>query len=696
MLNAFAVIAGLSVTGSVMILVLLFAKKVLKKRHGVSRRAFVFLWLLIFLRMCLPFGAEVLQPEEIPVLPGQAVYSVLTEQMAAADADGAADPAAIITDSVGEPSDSPVTAVSAETGAMTDGSAPALTAQTGLFEAALLKARAWAPLILRIAAAVWLAGALGMAGFLAFSYFRKLSELKKLPARGIPLIARTALLNAKIQTGIEARRVQIKMQDGSGGAVYGILRPVIVLGRDSVLEAEMVLTHECVHIRQRDNLLKVLAFGTLAVHWFNPLVWIAVRSFCRDIEMSCDEKVLKSIHSDSRKHYAMAILGSSRVRSGRMALSYFGESPVAERVKHVLGIRKRQIALPVTAMLTAVFLLMGCFTSPVAAVSEKIAEYGGSLDSGFVDFAEVSEQDGQILDYAAYEEGSLFVVRDDDGNVKIEAADGGKERRIVRELTENEGEFIGAVYYNGGKLYYPLRQEDHIDLTALDVETGLAENVVRISNTESTMRLFGGDHYLCWYEGRLLRLMDLETGRIEHSFQTNGNQDYGAMMDGYFAYQYTVDETGVTRIRCVSPETGDYFDVESLLGKETCSVYGNSRFIIYKEEYKLQSECFIYDREKQSTVRLMDFMDSAYVEELNEKQWGITLVGNRLLICGEGNAVYEVNLETGETVRNESSHSGVGFYHFKNSDGTVSAMLFTMQERGLAGSGNLYVGRFMR
>ena len=686
MLNAFAVIAGLSATGSVMILVLLFVKRVLKKRHGVSRRAFVFLWLLIFLRMCLPFGVDLPQPMENTVLPGQAVYSVLTEQAAAENASGVADPGAIAADSAGEPSDSPVTAVSAETGPQAAGTGPAVKGKTGLFGAAL---------VIRLAAAVWLAGVIGMAGFLAFSYFRKLRELKKLPARGIPLIAQTALINAKAQTGIGGRRVQIRMQEGSGGAVYGIVRPVIVLGRDSVLDAEMVLTHECIHIRQRDNLLKVLAFGVLAVHWFNPLAWAAVRSLCRDIEMSCDEKVLKSIHADSKKHYALTILGSSQLKTGRPGFSYFGESPVAERVKHVLGIRKRQSLLPVTAVLTAAFLLMGCFASPVAAVSEKIAEYGGSLDSGFVDFAEVSEQDGQILDYTAYEEGSLFVVKDDGGLVKIEAADGGKERRIVKELTESEGEFIGAVYYHGGKLYYPLRTQDHIDLTALDVQTGQTENVIRISNTKAAMRLFGGSHYLCWYEERLLRVMDLETGRIEYSFRTNGNQDYGAMMDGYFAYQYT-DEAGATKVRCISPETGDEFEVESLLGGETFSVYGNSRFIVYKEEYKLQSECFLYDREKQSTVRLIEFIDSAYVEELNEKQWGITLVGNRLLICGEGNAVYEVNLESGETIKNESARNGVGFYHFKNSDGTVSAMLFTMQERGLTGSGNLYVGRFMR
>jgi hypothetical protein len=53
--------------------------------------------------------------------------------------------------------------------------------------------------------------------------------------------------------------------------------------------------------------------------------------------------------------------------------------------------------------------------------------------------------------------------------------------------------------------------------------------------------------------------------------------------------------------------------------------------------------------------------------------------------------------ESGETVKHESGYSGVGFYHLKNSDGNVSAMLFTVQEsRGLSGSGNLYVGRFMR
>ena len=699
MLNGFAVIAGLSVTGSVMILILLIAKKVLKKRHGVSRRAFVFLWLLVFLRMCLPFGVDMIQPEGVPVLPGQAVCSALTAQISTEPAQKEAGTAildASAADAGGKAFISPETGVLAETGPTAAGYAADGKTAVSLTETVLTKAQAWAPLAIRIAAAVWLAGAVGMAGMLAFSYFRKLREIGKLSARGIPLIARTALLNAKNQTGIDARRVQIRMQEGSGGAVYGIFRPIIVLGRDSVLDAEMVLTHECVHIRHWDNLLKVLAFGVLSVHWFNPLAWIAVRSFCRDIEMSCDESVLKSIHSDSRKHYAVTILGSSRVRGRQPGFSYFGESPVSERVKHVLGIRKKQVAAPVAAVLTAVFLLLGCFASPVAAVTEEILEYGGSLDSGFVDFAAVSEQDGEILDYTAYEEGSLFVVRDNEGIVKIVTADSRGGRTVLKELPDDGGEFIGAVYYHDGKLYYPLRQTDHIDLMAADVKTGATENVSQIGNTKATMRLFGGSHYLCWYEERRLQVMDLETGRIEQSFLTNGNQDYGAMEDGYLAYQYR-DDAGVTRVRCVSPETGDAFEAESRLGEETFSAYGNSRFIIYKEEYKLQSKCFIYDREKQSTVRLIDFMDPEYVKDLKAKKWGITLVGNRLLIFGEGTAVYDVNLETGETAKHESGRSGVGFYHLKNSDGQVSAMLFTVQEsRGLTGSGNLYVGRFMR
>ena len=680
MLNAFAVIAGLSVTGSVMIFILLFAKRVLKKRHGVSRRAFVFLWLLIFLRMCIPFGVDVLQPEEVAVLPGQAVYSALSEQTEA--------PAAMEEVSVtGE--------ASAAQPAEAQTPAPAETvAQPASLPDTF---RGMIPMAVRLAAAVWLAGAIGAAGILAFSYFRKLREIRRLPGRGLPLVAHTALIYAKDQVGISHRRIQIRVQEGSGGAVYGIFRPTIVLGRDSLENAEMILTHECVHVRHWDNLLKAGAFAVLALHWFNPVVWIGFRSFCRDIEMACDEKVLRCIHEDSRKHYAVTILGVSQVRSGRMVLSNFGESPVAERVKHVLGIRRRQVAMPVIGLLLAVFLVLGCFASPVAAVSEKIAEYGGSLDSGFVDFAAVSEQDGEILDYTAYDGGSLFVVQDDSGVVKILEADSHGNRSLLTELSETDGAFIGAVYYSGGRLYYAMKMEDHIDLKSVDTATGATSDVIRVNDLNASMRLFGGSHYLCWYEESLLRVLDLQTGEILHTYQTNGNQDYGAMEEGYFAYQVTSDSKGTVRVRCVAPETGDSFEVTSLLGRDTCSVYGNSRFIIYKEEYKLGSECYIYDREKQTTARLVDFVEPEYVEELNTKQWGITLVGNRLLICGEGNAVYEVNLESGETVKHESGYSGVGFYHLKNSDGNVSAMLFTVQEsRGLSGSGNLYVGRFMR
>ena len=147
MLNGFAVIAGLSVTGSVMILILLIAKKVLKKRHGVSRRAFVFLWLLVFLRMCLPFGVDMIQSEGIPALPGQAVCSALTAQISVEPAQkeaGAALSGASAADTGGEAFISPETGVLAENGMMAAGYAADGKTESGLLDAAPAKAQAWA------------------------------------------------------------------------------------------------------------------------------------------------------------------------------------------------------------------------------------------------------------------------------------------------------------------------------------------------------------------------------------------------------------------------------------------------------------------------------------------------------------------------------------------------------------------------
>ncbi len=137
--------------------------------------------------------------------------------------------------------------------------------------------------------------------------------------------------------------VQVYECDGlTSPFVMGIRRPRIYLSCGLQGERrELVLLHEQYHIRRKDHLVKLFSFGLLAVYWFHPLVWAAWRGMCRDMEMSCDEKVLEQLTEKSRKAYGMTLLSlaADGQRTGWMSPA-FGEHDVKKRIRHVLDFKK--------------------------------------------------------------------------------------------------------------------------------------------------------------------------------------------------------------------------------------------------------------------------------------------------------------------------------------------------------------------
>ena len=124
--------------------------------------------------------------------------------------------------------------------------------------------------------------------------------------------------------------------------LLGILRPRIYLpsGMDE-RQMDYVLAHEHAHLRRGDHIWKPLGYLLLAVHWFNPLVWVAYWLFCRDIETACDERVVRGMGVEDKKAYSMALLSCSQGR--RMVLACpvaFGEVGVKSRIKAVLHYKK--------------------------------------------------------------------------------------------------------------------------------------------------------------------------------------------------------------------------------------------------------------------------------------------------------------------------------------------------------------------
>lgn len=145
--------------------------------------------------------------------------------------------------------------------------------------------------------------------------------------------------------------------------VLGILCPRIYLPFGLQGEQKnMVLLHEQYHIHRKDHLVKYLSFGLLAVYWFHPLIWAAWFCMCRDMEMSCDEKVLELLGKENRKEYSRTLLAfaSEKPVSGRIPLA-FGEKDVKSRIRHALSFQKPTIWAGAAAatLIIAVLLLLG-------------------------------------------------------------------------------------------------------------------------------------------------------------------------------------------------------------------------------------------------------------------------------------------------------------------------------------------------
>ena len=151
--------------------------------------------------------------------------------------------------------------------------------------------------------------------------------------------------------------------------LFGIVRPKIYLpfGIDGE-NMRQVIAHEKAHLRRLDNVTKAAAFILAAVYWFHPAIWLAYILYCRDIELACDESVVKGKQPDERKAYSMALLECSTEKNAFMINSaipvQFGQSAVRRRVANVLKNKKPAIGLICVGIVAIVAALIVVITRP--------------------------------------------------------------------------------------------------------------------------------------------------------------------------------------------------------------------------------------------------------------------------------------------------------------------------------------------
>ena len=149
--------------------------------------------------------------------------------------------------------------------------------------------------------------------------------------------------------------------------VLGIIKPKIYLPyhMDS-REMDHVIAHEQTHIRRKDHWWKPLGFLLLTIHWFNPLMWFSYVLLCRDIELACDEKVIREMGNEQRADYTQALVACSVNRRLIAACPLaFGEIGVKERVKSVMNYKKPAFWIVLASVIVCAVIAVCFLTNPI-------------------------------------------------------------------------------------------------------------------------------------------------------------------------------------------------------------------------------------------------------------------------------------------------------------------------------------------
>lgn len=345
--------------GGIVIIVVLFLRLLLKK---APKNLLCLLWLLAAVRLLMPFELESsfsLQPRIEPLRQDTAVQSPMPEIPAGNTAvrpEGSNTDVVIDVQPIG--SNPPASVVPGTDTPAAVPPEPAAQPEVG-------GEPNWAALV----TCLWLAVALGLALYSVVSYCR---------------------LKRSVRSAVILSEGVWLCPEQSTAFVLGFFRPQIYLPAGlSEQERQLVLLHERTHISRGDPWWKLLGFGVLTLHWFNPLVWVAYLCLCKDLEMACDERVVRSMDVAERKAYSSALLSCSVNRRSIAACPVaFGEVSVKARIKSVLNYRKPIFWVTVIAVVAIIFVAVCFLTSPRDVVDA----------TGATDAAEPTEPDASLED----------------------------------------------------------------------------------------------------------------------------------------------------------------------------------------------------------------------------------------------------------------------------------------------------------
>lgn len=234
-------------------------------------------------------------------------------------------------------------------------------------------------IIMPYLAGLWLVGIVVLSAYTAISYIR---------------------LKRKIGTAVLYKDNIFQSESVVSPFVLGIIKPKIYLPFNmNESDTEYVIAHENAHIKRKDHLWKPLGFLLLTIYWFNPLVWVGYILLCKDIELACDEKVVKEFDTEHRADYSQALLSCSISRRSVAACPLaFGEVGVKERIKGVMNYKKPAFWVVIAGIAVCIIAAVCLLTNPKGSEkTDYTPKISDTLDST-ISLSVIEHNQGKYLD----------------------------------------------------------------------------------------------------------------------------------------------------------------------------------------------------------------------------------------------------------------------------------------------------------
>ena len=513
----------MSVTGGVMIVVITVLRALAMNR--VPKKTFLALWGAALLRLVLPVS-----------LPSAlSIYSLLGKTASPAVTEL---PAAVVP---GLPS----------------GQTAAVLPQT---DAAPVHA-------ISVWSIVWLAGLVLCAAFFAVGYWRCCREFRM----SFPVD------NDASRRWLQAHPLRRKISIRQSGRVsspltFGVLHPVILMPKKTDWNDETalqyVLEHEFVHIRRFDAVSKLLLIAAACVHWFNPLVWVMYVLANRDLELSCDETVVRRFGSGTRAAYANILICMEEARSGFAPLgSHFSRNAIEERITAIMKTKK----ITVMSLVLAALLVAGTVT--VFATSAKTE--GTSVPA---------KRTGAVVEQnsAAGSGGSVAVETGEPLEPSAEYAAAGIRRQ--KNLWYYQEQPIAMIFDDNDSIYMDEEAKDGIYLHVIRDSSGSISEAAIV--TKQQFRELAGRHMNAmeteYTENTLMSYVDPSDGKTYYSF--DGGKSFEPMTDAEFEARFpTPNVEWWTYDEYKAWLDNEKVQLQSLLGEEAWTS-GDGSFVWTQEK----------------------------------------------------------------------------------------------------------------